>query len=236
MYISHFIILNVLLQVRRSHMNTNTPNLADSLSHTNRMSVLLSPPQEVVPVFLGVSQMWLGSSSALASSLVDSLPGTAGENSRKKAAALLGTTLPCSVTVQCVETERISLDTTERNKLRSSTAQAQLSLKPLSSMSQPGATPGHTPSPPPTPTTLSPSFSSLPWVATQQRPLTCLHRYKKKPRKKEPQLNLEAPKQMKFFKTDVERGLIAQLFRDIQETLPHILFVLSDSTEQLKYN
>lgn len=90
--ISYFIILHVLLRTHRSHINTSTPNLADSLSLTNRMSVLLSPPREVVQLFLGVSQTWLGSSSALASSLVYCLPGTAGKISCRKATDLLGMT------------------------------------------------------------------------------------------------------------------------------------------------
>lgn len=79
--------------------------------------MLLSPPQEAVQLFLGVSQMWLGSGSALASSLVYSFPGTAGEINCKEATALLGTTLPSSVTVLRAEKERISLDVTKGNQL-----------------------------------------------------------------------------------------------------------------------
>ena len=143
--ISYFIIPNVFLWVRRSHISTNTPHFADSLSLTNRMSALLSPPQEMEQLFLGVSQMWLGSSSALVSSWVYSL--SAGDwwwNQQQEehcparhAPAVLGT-------VFCTEMERVPLDAIECNKLRSSTARAQLSLESLSSMSQPGTSQGHT--------------------------------------------------------------------------------------------
>ena len=77
--ISYFIIPNVPLQVPRSHINSKTPNFTDSLSLTNRMWVLPSPPLGVAQLFLGVSQMCLGSSPALVSSLkLVPLPEIAG--------------------------------------------------------------------------------------------------------------------------------------------------------------
>lgn len=142
--ISYFIIPNVFLWIRRSHIDANTPCFADSLSLTNRMSALLSPPQEMEQLFLGVSQMWLGASSALVSSLVYALPATAGEINGKKSVALLGTPQLCSGTVFCTEMETITLGAAECDQLRSSIARAQLSLELLSSMSQPGTSRGHT--------------------------------------------------------------------------------------------
>ena len=75
------------------------------------MWVLPSLPQEVVQLFLGVSQMCLGSSPALVSSL-KSVPllAIAGDLNSKDVTTLLGMTRLCSVTVFCTEMGRTPLD------------------------------------------------------------------------------------------------------------------------------
>lgn len=109
--ISSFIIPNVLWQAHRSDINTNT-HFADSLSLSNRMSVLRSPFQEAEII---ISRYFINVFGVRSCScfLVKaySLPVTTGEISCKKAAILPGTAPPGSVTVFCTQQEK-TLDPT----------------------------------------------------------------------------------------------------------------------------
>lgn len=80
------------------------PNFADSLSLTNRMSVLPSPPQEAEMIISRCfSNVFRIKSCSCFLIKAHSLPGTTGEITYRGAAALLGTAPARRVTVFCTE-------------------------------------------------------------------------------------------------------------------------------------
>lgn len=108
---SSFIIPNVLWQAHRSYINTNI-HFADSLSLSNRMSVLRSPFQEAEIIisryFINVFRV-RSCSCFLVKAY--SLPVTTGKISCKKGALLPGTAPPCSMMAFCTQQEK-TLDPT----------------------------------------------------------------------------------------------------------------------------
>lgn len=203
------------------------------------MSVLCSPPQAAEIIISRCFKSVFRIKSALVSLLkIYCLPVTAGETSCKTTAAGLGATPPGSET---------------RSAQRWETPPGPLGCSPGLTSSE-AALPAHSPHknaclrsllgfyPQPLGlvgvTPLSPTFFSL-TSALGAYSATCHHLpsvgRKRNSEKNNLQLKPKTPMQMNSF----NRGLVAPLFKDIQKTLQHILFVLSkclaQRTKQIKY-